>query len=228
MRNGDIWQRIRGLNVSGKDSIFVVVTYLSNLTPCHSNDNMIPIMEVVQATQPSRETLQAINRIRCFGHLFFLSDITSADGSMILTIFTCQRFLPHTSNWQFPPEVPTQDDWVQWFDFWKDWDTGGTTALPLGTWTHPPHFVWKWFYDDHSDTILERVDSTTHIIWVRYNGRMRLGNGFAQSNLVLAATHTGLPASVDTHTHRNVTRTFLHNTGPPLALPSFSSTPKTL
>ena len=119
------------------------------------------------------EDLASFNRCRCAGHVMFLSDIMTADGTTLDTRYTSGEFNSLISRFDFPPEHPTQADWARWSWFW---DTVGNVPR-LGGWTSAPHFRWPWILNNDEETLYE----ATHSGWRQYcplAGRTRSGTGY--------------------------------------------------
>ena len=87
-----------------------------------------------------------------------MSDIVTADGKYLEEFATDRTSIrEHASNYKFPKEAPTQDDWTTWLKFWKQHTVRNVElATPLGEWIHPTHRVWEWYYDQEGCNLQER------------------------------------------------------------------------
>jgi hypothetical protein len=89
--------------------------------------------------------------------LLFLSDIATACGrfiniSLVLRPVTQDKGV---SAFVFPNEHPSQGDWRLWLEFWTAFaGPGWSLRNPLGTWEHPTHRRWDWFYDAREDLLI--------------------------------------------------------------------------
>ena len=183
------------------------------------------IMSFLSRYMPTSPILTSINRCRCFLNLLFLSDMTTADGSTLDAELLTINAPPRISRYSFPPEQPTRDDWLTWIDVWKQ-ALGRHLSLPrpLGDWQHQSHIQWRWFYDESTDQVIEKVDSTTNI-YLRDATRTtntRRGNIYTlshslthpQDESALAPASCSILPSFATNKHR----VSIHSVGPSLSI----------
>jgi hypothetical protein len=97
-------------------------------------------MDIAQMAKLGRDELVAINRCRCYGHILFLSDISTADGTLIEDTFLTGPFTPLLLSFTFPPEEPTSLDWMVWHRLLQSWPSlTSQHGITLGQWRHAPH-----------------------------------------------------------------------------------------
>ena len=121
-------------------------------------------MSFLDQHMKTTEVATSINRCRCYLHLLFLSDMTTADGRQIdHGLLLGKDSTPRMSKYSFPPEFPTKKDWLTWSDLWRQ-VLGYHLLLPqpLGEWIHESHISWKWFYDAELDQVIE--DCGSHML----------------------------------------------------------------
>ena len=165
----------------------------------------------------SPQQLISFNRCRCYGNLLFLSDVSKADGSGLEERFRHSHFEPHTSSFEFPPEIPSHDDWEVWVSFWRQRELE-IFAHRLGPWHRVPHFCWTWYYDHGMDTIFS-TDQSVYVKWKRREGRTRLETGYINTGETVTQ-HSGLPCSVICLEVNGVARVILPQVGPSFPLRS--------
>ena len=107
-----------------------------------------------------REELECINRWQLYMKVFFLSDITSGNGTMILQEAYDGRELKNcTSRWQWPRQPrPPKKHWLLWEIALKEvWDCTETRRISrkLGNWLDPSHQNHKFVYNVSDNTIIE-------------------------------------------------------------------------
>ena len=187
-------------------------------------DGDITLMAFAQHYGLTSSQLISFNRCRCYGRLMLLSDITQADGSAIEDQYCRAYFAPRVSSITFPPECPSQSDWLVWTEFWSTRLSLADISHTLGDWRRPPHFHWTWFYDALSESVYLSLDSGFGL-WKRRPGRTRLETGYVDTGHVVIQ-HTGLPASVHSMAVGGITRVILPRTGPliPIHQPPSSQT----
>jgi hypothetical protein len=109
-----------------------------------------------------RKQLMALNRCRVFLKVLFLSDICSADGTMILHAFK-KGVQPadRTSqlDWPFQP-CPPQSNWLQWERARSLFEERGKLRQPLGPWIACSDQEWQCFYDSVNKTVYHKVGAT--------------------------------------------------------------------
>lgn len=189
------------------------------IPPPHQFDNTIMSFLLQYQYIPTAPILTSINRCRCFLNLLFLSGMTTADGRLLDPELICINAPPRKSNY-FPPEHPTQDNWLTWIDIWNR-ALGRHLLLPkaLGEWEHPSHFHWHWYYDESTDCIIEDIGSHKHL-FSKDNSRSaktHSGNIYTLTSVDYYASEVELiPASctILPSWHNNKHRISLRNVGP--------------
>jgi hypothetical protein len=112
--------------------------------------------------------LQALNRCRLALKLLFLSDITTACGRLLNISLVLRPACPNknVSAFVFPNEHPSPRDWELWLELWTAFaGPGWGLRNPLGTWEHPTHRRWEWFYDARDDLLIHLVSNTETIAY---------------------------------------------------------------
>jgi hypothetical protein len=103
------------------------------------------------------QPLQALNWCRLALKLLFLSNIVTACGCFI-NINLVLRPAPQdkgVSLFVFPNERPSQGNWRLWLEFWTAFaGPGWSLRNPLGTWEHPTHRRWDWFYNVRDNLLI--------------------------------------------------------------------------
>jgi len=134
----------------------IVVDYPTLELP-RSNDRTI--MSIALLMGFLGEELLRINRCRMFLCAIFLSDLATASG-WSLDSERCDRCRDHTedSDYNFPRESPSEQDWYVWDLMWRRYcQRDGTFPTRLGRWIDKTHRRWRWFYGGSEDVIVERV-----------------------------------------------------------------------
>ena len=190
--------------------------------PRQFDDTIMSFLQQHLNTAPLRTS---INRVRCYLHLLFLSDMSTADGKFIDQELLRVSAQPLQSKYSFPPENPTRDDWLIWIGVWKK-ALGCRHALPhsLGDWLHPSHVQWRWFFDSSTDSIVEVVGDCIHTFTTdrTQRSRTRSGGAYSLTNTTTKVDTVNLhPASCSIIPSRlNEYRVRLRNVGPTLSLPN--------
>lgn len=184
------------------------------------------IMSFLRQHLNTASLLASINRVRCYLHLLFLSDMSTADGNSIESELLKVNAQPLPSKYSFPPEYPTREDWLYWAEIWNK-ALGRHQALPrpLGDWLHESHIQWRWFFDSSSDSIVEVTAKGRHTFTKdsTQNTSTRSGGVYSltsmTSNCALAALQ---PASCSTIPSRSnhTYRLALRNVGPTPSIPN--------
>ena len=131
------------------------------------------VMEVIMSQTTSRPAVQSLNRCRCYLGAIFLSDVATADGKYLEQFALEQTANAVNSKYKFPREEPTKSDWTRWRNFWTSYTAAGRLLLEeLGTWKHPSHRTWKWYYNKIFDD-LQRVDDKKIFHYCKREGRTR-------------------------------------------------------
>jgi hypothetical protein len=91
------------------------------------------IMEIVLDRISSMVEIKSINRCRGMLQRIFLSDVVTADGRYLESFVFNPGPFKRRSDYRFPREYPSQEDWETWFEFWHSYVlTGYKLAVPLG------------------------------------------------------------------------------------------------
>lgn len=111
-----------------------------------SNDRTI--MSIALLFGYEGDALLSINRCRMFLCAIFFSDLATANG-WSLDKPQRNRFCDHAndSNYSFPRERPSDNDWEVWQSMWNRYcQRDGTFPIHLGRWVNSTHRNWRWFY----------------------------------------------------------------------------------
>ena len=164
------------------------------------------------------ERLRQLNRCRLHLEAMFLSDLVSANGRCFLAadLSSYQNFERRESQFIYPRESPTKEDWSTWYHFWNTFTlTGWSLARPLGSWRCPPGKVWRWWWNEELGTLWNRCTNR----WIEYSPvetivRMR-SNRIYQRGAAHEHPPAGsfLPSTISSIGEEVV---LLHDTGPPL------------
>ena len=122
------------------------------------------------------DALLSINRCRIFLCAIFLSDLATANGRS-LDKTRCDRFCDHDKDsiYSFPRERPSYRNWEVWDSLWTAYcQRDGNFPTHLGRWVHTTHRIWRWFFCQEEDAVIERSGEE---LWVyrpcmeAYDGR---------------------------------------------------------
>ena len=121
------------------------------------------IMDCVMSKGTTTEDLLSISRVRGLLCSIFVSDIVTVNGKYLKEFATTRTYSrEHASIYKFPKEIPTQEDWITWRRFWKQYTVGNfELSTPLGEWIHPTHRVWEWYYDEEGSSLQQHTSSGT-------------------------------------------------------------------
>ena len=152
-----VWERSNILK------FWMLLDYPTMALP-REHDRTLPHLFVQEKV--SKPDLRKLNRCRVALKAIFLSDITSACGRK-LEQWALHPDPAHTreSRFIFPREIPSQNDWHVWVEFWSGWlRRDQTLPQPLGCWVNHSHQQWPWFYNAARDILIE----TLHGRWTEY------------------------------------------------------------
>jgi len=122
------------------------------------------IMDDVQCRLPHADQL-AINNVRLYLQVFFLSEITNANGITILShvVNNGPRQSGSTLQWPRQP-IPPPEAWKHWKRAIQGLylkTNSNHLITPLKEWTENANMAWNWEW---------RIDPTTMILY-QWNGR---------------------------------------------------------
>jgi hypothetical protein len=107
--------------------------------------------------------LCTLNRCRVYLQVIFLSDITSADGSIIIP--ECKqgvRLADRVSVLQWPiQERPSSSAWTLWTQALQHFENRNRLLIPLRQWVGETHQRWRWFVTPTKKHIFYRKDTDT-------------------------------------------------------------------
>jgi hypothetical protein len=136
--------------------------------------NDTAIMDCLTASnQFSRGVLQDINRCRIYMRVFFLSDITNIQGTLIETwVISGKRQTTRTSSWTWPVQQrPT--DWKAWKYAIEFLAPKRTVNPSLGAWIKEHHQTQEWYYDAEDKTIYHHTNGQWEQRQAQNIGRLR-------------------------------------------------------
>ena len=158
------------------------------------------LMEMFHSQGLSRRTMRCVNRCRVSLESIFLSDLTTADGRYLEYFVFNPGSRNRSSSFKFPREVPTREDWGEWFNFWHNFTTtGDKLKVPLGNWISFTHHIWEWYYNEVSDDLqLIKCNTVFHYkpaAGLRFTRSTRTYHK-SHKEALLPNTDHGLPISV--------------------------------
>jgi hypothetical protein len=158
------------------------------------------MMEIIMSQDLDPEEIKRINRCRVFLKAIFLLDITTAYRKYLEHFVFEPGLTKSCSQYRFPREKPTRQDWEQWDYFWHSFTTtGGKLEMPLGGWTNPTHRIWTWYYHKGRDK-LYNINGTSITYYKQDSGwrRTRATSIFlkAQEECNVLELPLGIPTSV--------------------------------
>ncbi|KAL3798443.1 hypothetical protein ACHAW5_007395 [Stephanodiscus triporus] len=167
------------------------------------------------------QLLQDLNRCRLYLKLFFLSDIATACGRFINVSLISRPTQPHksVSLFVFPNERPSISAWRLWLEFWTSFSgPGWSLRTPLGSWEHPSHRRWDWFYDARDDLLIRPCEDGGAVAYsISGKGhRLRSRQEYHHSHKLDSIPKNCLTANVLSLPGGSVLR---REIGPPLAIP---------
>jgi hypothetical protein len=164
------------------------------------------------------EALKSLNRCRLALQMLFLSDIVTADGRNVdRSLLNPVRGEINNSIYQFPREMPTDNDWTEWVMFWTRFTHHGLCLhTPMGRWVAPTHRRWRWYYDVANDVVEHLTDYGVDFYHkADSRSRTRSEQTYIRIRSDPSATPSGNPASV---TSINETSIRYLGFGPPFAV----------
>ena len=111
--------------------------------------------------------LAQLNRCRLYHQVFFLSDITSANGKVIDALYRTKQGNPsRKSTWKWPTQgMPDRAAWVLWGRAISHFEHNGKLRLALGEWKTASHQEWAW--QMHLPTQILRYQTEDQIRYYR-------------------------------------------------------------
>jgi hypothetical protein len=161
-----IWQHLHSCNAT--------VAVQQKWKPRLGRINDTAIMDCLAASnQFSREELQEINRCRIYLRVFFLSDITNIQGTLIDTWeISGKRQTTRTSAWSRPVQQrPTV--WKAWKDTIEFIAPERTVTPALGTWIKEHHQTQEWYYDAEDKIMFHHTNGQLEQQQAQHIGRLR-------------------------------------------------------
>ena len=154
-----------------------------------------------------RDEIECINRCHLYLQVFFLSDIVSGNGQLLL--FKAQngkKLLDRYSQWKWPRQPrPPKSHWKLWDLALKEvWIRSETRLLrrPLGNWSALSHQRHKFLYNLENSTILETHTNGTILEYNRVQGRTRQSNFYVFRNRLPSMPSECVPVTVSKPSQR--------------------------
>ena len=204
---------------------FDIHLYMAYPSIAPPRERDLVLMEIFASRDLGRETVLSLNRCRVSLESIFLSDISTADGRYLEDFVFDPGGRGRSSNFKFPREVPTRDDWDSWFNFWHSYTaTGNKLHVPLGNWINSTHRVWKWHYKAATDDLFQ-IEGTSLIHYKPAVGfritRSTRSYRMSHEEPFTPGTDVGLPVSVIGMPGSQVTKLSI---GPAIDIPTHAST----
>ena len=141
--------------------------------------NDVALMDALVSTNYfSKKELRAINNCRLYLEVFFLSDISSGDGSKIMHQYLMGlRIASMTSSRKWPRQNrPNETSWNLWklavTEVWKKYN-GDAYDLRLGNWINNSHQSFECYYDRNADQVFRKLHDDNFAIYRRSHQRTR-------------------------------------------------------
>ena len=204
---------------------FDIHLYMAYPSIAPPRERDLVLMEIFASRDLGRETVLSLNRCRMSLESIFLSDISTADSRYLEDFVFDPGGRGRSSNFKFPREVPTRDDWDSWFNFWHSYTaTGNKLHVPLGNWINSTHPVWKWHYKAATDDLFQ-IEGTSLIHYKPAVGfcitRSTRSYRMSHEEPFTPGTDVGLPVSVIGMPGSQVTKLSI---GPTIDIPTHAST----
>lgn len=108
------------------------------------------------------EDLRSINRCRIACCAIFLSCVSHANGRCLdPTRGQCTVDYSASTEYSFPKEHPSPQDWQVWTTLWRRYCLpDGTFPRALGKWNHRTHRRWEWFFNHEADVLVQIKGAT--------------------------------------------------------------------
>jgi hypothetical protein len=126
--------------------------------PIKPRKNDFSLMDHFLRLAYSPAQLGTLNRCRLYLHIIYLSDIVSADGTIIIPDCKEGRRLTDktsTLNWQF--RQPPRAAWTLWHQALGHFETYNRLLIPLRHWANTTHQRWKWYAEIGTSTVFHEV-----------------------------------------------------------------------
>ncbi len=110
--------------------------------------------------------LKILNQCRLYLQVYSLTDITSADGRIIVPHYKVGIMSQdRKSNLRWPTQQrPGKKAWTLWQQALQHMENNGILARPLGGWLQYPHQTWHWYMDPTSSILHHNHDESWYQI----------------------------------------------------------------
>jgi hypothetical protein len=109
------------------------------------------IMDIVLQYNFSPAQQRQINHCRLYLQILLLSDITSANGGLLLPEISLGQCLPARHSDLQWPDFQRPPDWSAWHMLLQYISHSNRLLHPLGDWLLTPHQKWEWFHDSETN-----------------------------------------------------------------------------
>lgn len=166
----------------------ITLSKFNSAIPCPCEGDVALMDALLDAKVICREETECSNRCWLYLQVFFLSDIVSGNGKMLLLEAYNGKQLPDwSSKWKWPRQShPPKSHWKLWDIAVKEVFIKSETRVlrrPLGNWTASSHQRHKFVYNVYDSTILETHTNGTISEYTKVQGHTR------QSNFYMHALH---------------------------------------
>ena len=158
-------------------------------------------MEMAMEVCKDESKMMSFSRVRGFLEAIYLSDITTIDGKYLEEWAVKKGAYEKRSNFDFPKEQPTNNDWNEWIDVMKSITTCNYGLMtPLGEWKHESHRIWKW-HQDPIHNLIYHDNSETRVVYEQKQG---LRAGTWSKSEKRGERLDGVPVSIKSTSHSNI------------------------
>jgi hypothetical protein len=124
------------------------------------------IMDIVLQYNFSPAQQRQINHCRLYLQILLLSDITSANGGLLLPEISLGQCLPARHSDLQWPDFQRPPDWSAWHMLLQYISHSNRLLHPLGDWLLTPHQKWEWFHDSETNAgFFLSADGTTKTMY---------------------------------------------------------------
>jgi hypothetical protein len=121
------------------------------------------LMELFQRHSLPPRVMRILNRYCLYLQVLTLSDITMADGKLILQEAKQGSPIPdRSSNLLWPTQgLPSSSDWLVWHQYLGYLEENGKLIVPLGEWISPTHQRWQYLFNETTKLVYDSFSEQT-------------------------------------------------------------------
>jgi hypothetical protein len=121
------------------------------------------LMELFQCHRLPPRVMWILNRCRQYLQALTLSDITTADGKLILQEAKQGSPIPdRSSNSLWPTQgLPSSSNWSVWRQYLGYLEENGKLIVPLGEWIGPTHHHWQYLFNETTKLVYDSFSKQT-------------------------------------------------------------------